>query len=253
MDEAVFTVPVIAITGASDGLGRALALELAAPGVRLALNGRRPDRLASVARDVAARGAQVLTVAGHVGDGAFADRLLATVGAEWGDITHLVTNASSLGTVPLRPMADVDDAGWEDAIATNLLGTVRLWRGVLPAMEERLGGGRLVAISSDAAVTPYAHWGPYGATKAAVDHLVAILAEEFREHAVHGVDVYAVDPGDMDTAMHRAALPDDDPATLRDPQASAVPIADLLMGPSRLPSGRYTVDDLTHRLREVHG
>lgn len=235
---------VLLLTGASKGLGRAVAEAWARPGARIAIAARGADRLREVRDGLLARGASVYALAGDVAEPGFADELVRGTEEALGPVTHLVTCASSLGPVPLRPIADVDEAGWAEAVQTNLLGTVRLWRAALPRMEGHLRGGRLVHISSDAAVEAYPHWGPYGATKAAVDHLVRILAAEFEAHSVQNVRVYAVDPGDMDTGMHRAAVPDANPSDLLDPAAVAPSLRELLLRDPALPSGRYRAADL---------
>jgi NAD(P)-dependent dehydrogenase (short-subunit alcohol dehydrogenase family) len=239
---------VVLITGASAGLGRALALALAKPGVRIGLNARRADLLEAVAADIRRRGAEALVIPGDVSADQTPRALVETVRRAWGPITHLVTNASSLGVVPLAPVADVPDGGWLEAVYTNLLGTVRLWREVLPAMEAAAREGVLLTISSDAAIEAYPHWGPYGATKAAVDHLVRILAAELHAYGKDHVRVYAVDPGDMDTAMHRVAIPDADPRDLQDPGAVAPVLRDLLWGARSIPSGRYTLAEIRARV-----
>lgn len=239
---------VIAITGASDGLGRALALAWARPGARMVLSARRQGPLDDVAREARTLGAVVCPLRGDVASPGFALELQEAATGLFGPVTHLVTNASSLGPVPLVPIADTTDEAWEEAVQTNLLGTARLWRQVLPVMESALGGGRLLAISSDAAQAAYPHWGAYGATKAAVDHLVRILAAEFAEHRVPNVFVYAVDPGDMATALHRAAVPGADEGDLARPEDVAPHLVALLAREIALPSGRYTLESLKRAL-----
>jgi NAD(P)-dependent dehydrogenase (short-subunit alcohol dehydrogenase family) len=133
----------------------------------------------------------------------------------------LVNNASSLGPATLRPLADTGCEEFEQALATNLLGPFRLTKALLGALRASAGEGRgavVLNVSSDAAVTPYATWGAYGSSKAALHHMSAIWNEEL---ALEGVSVVSVDPGDMDTALHRAALPDADPATLKSPETAA--------------------------------
>lgn len=151
---------VLLITGASKGLGRAIAEEWAAPGARIAIAARGADLLRGAAEALRREGAHVFALAGDLEDPSFPARLVRETEQALGPVTHLVTCASSLGGVPLRPIADVDDAGWASAISTNILSTVRLWREVLPNMEGVLGGGRLLHISSDAALDAYAHGGP---------------------------------------------------------------------------------------------
>jgi NAD(P)-dependent dehydrogenase (short-subunit alcohol dehydrogenase family) len=238
---------VIAIAGASAGLGRALALALAAPGARLAVAARRADRLATLVDALAARGALAVAVPGDVRDPTFAARLY-DAATHLGDVEALVTLASALGPIPLATVVDTSEAAWAAAVETNLLGAVRLWRAFLPAMEADERPSTLLALSSDAAVVPYPHWGAYGATKAAVDHLARILAAELDHHGHPQVKVYAVDPGDMDTELHRQAVPDADPASLEDPVRVAGVLARLLRAPRRPPSGRYTLAGLAEAL-----
>lgn len=218
------------ISGASQGLGRALALALAAPGVRLVLQARGAAALAQVAALAEARGAAVTAIAADAGDpapgapAALAARVLEALGTP--DL--VVLNASTLGPVPLRPLLDVDDDALRRVFEVNLLGPARLARRLLPAML-LAGRGTLVTISSDAAVEHYPTWGAYGASKAALDHLAATWAAEAEGG---GVRILAVDPGEMDTAMHAAALPDADPASLQRPDDVAAALLAELGSPT---------------------
>jgi len=135
----------------------------------------------------------------------------------------LVNNASSLGPVPLALLADTECEELEAALAANLVGPFRLTKALLgslaaSARERSRAVALVVNISSDAAVTPYAGWGAYGASKAALLHLSRIWSEELAEHGVH---VVSFDPGDMDTPLHSLAVPDADPASLKRPADSA--------------------------------
>jgi NAD(P)-dependent dehydrogenase (short-subunit alcohol dehydrogenase family) len=126
--------------------------------------------------------------------------------------------------VPLAPLADTECEDLEGALATNLLGPFRLTKALLGSLAAAAREGRrpvVVNITSDAAVTPYPGWGAYGASKAALAHLSRIWDEELRPH---GIRVLALDPGDMDTPLHAAALPDADPATLKRPRDAAAEI-----------------------------
>jgi NAD(P)-dependent dehydrogenase (short-subunit alcohol dehydrogenase family) len=210
----------VAITGGTSGLGQALVDAFVARG----------DRVAFVARD----GARVQRVArahpgshGIVGDVAEKDEIHAIalqVGGALGGLDVLVNNASSLGPVPLALLADTECEDFESALATNLLGPFRLTKallGLLAAAAREAPGERralVVNVTSDAAVTPYAGWGAYGASKAALLQLGRIWHKEL---ASHGIGVIGVDPGDMDTPLHAAALPDADPATLKRPRDAA--------------------------------
>jgi NAD(P)-dependent dehydrogenase (short-subunit alcohol dehydrogenase family) len=140
----------------------------------------------------------------------------------------LVNNASSLGPVPLAPLADTECEDLERALATNVLGPFRLTKALLGSLAAaaRAGGSPLVVnISSDAAVTPYAGWGAYGASKAALGHLTRIWDAEL---AGEGIRVVSVDPGDMDTPLHALAIPDADRASLKNPDQAAAEIVDLI-------------------------
>src|SRR5207237_4937358 len=155
--------------------------------------------------------------------------------AALGGLDVLVNNASSLGPVPLAPLADTDCEDFEAALQTNLLGPFRLTRALLGALAAAAREGRpaiVVNISSDAAVSAYPGWGAYGASKAALTHMSRIWDEELKEH---GIRVVAHDPGDMDTPLHALAIPDADPATLKRPEQSA---DELLARVAQLIAGR---------------
>ena len=218
----------IAITGGTSGLGLALVEILHRRGDRVAFVARDAERVARTARRLAGSH-------GIVGDVARKDdahRIALQVSAALGGLDVLVNNASSLGPVPLRPLADTDCEDLETALATNLLGPFRLTKALLGALtasarNSRLPGQRAVVINigSDAALTPYAGWGAYGASKAALTHLSRIWDEELQPH---GVRVLALDPGDMDTPLHALALPDADPSTLKRPHDAAIEILEAI-------------------------
>ena len=150
-----------------------------------------------------------------------------------GGLDVLVNNASSLGPVPLVPLADTDCEDLELALATNLVGPFRLTKALLGSLAASAREGRhplVVNVSSDAAVTAYPGWGAYGASKAALHHLSRIWNEEL---ASEGIRVISVDPGDMDTPLHALAVPDADRSTLKSPEAAAREIADLIAGAAR--------------------
>jgi NAD(P)-dependent dehydrogenase (short-subunit alcohol dehydrogenase family) len=214
----------VAITGGTAGLGLSLVRELIDRGARVAFVARhRPD----VERTML----DCPTASGIVGDVSRKEDVhpiaIQILGA-LGGIDVLVNNASSLGPVPLRPLADTPCEDLELALATNLLGPFRLTKALLGALSgaARSGGRPLVInISSDAAVTPYATWGAYGASKAALIHLSRIWDQELADE---GVRVVSIDPGDMDTALHALAVPDADRSALKRPEAAAREIADLI-------------------------
>ena len=217
------------LTGASRGLGRALATALSARGWRLVVDGRDGARLAAAVAALPSPDL-VTAVAGDVADPAHRAALAAAVP---GRLDLLVNNASDLGPTPLPALADLPPAALERVLAVNTVAPLALVQAVLPALEA--AGGVVVDVSSDAAVEAYPGWGGYGASKAALDRLSAVLAVEHPR-----LRVYAVDPGDMATDMHRAAAPDD--AGLPAPETVVPALLRLL--DDTLPSGRYRAADL---------
>jgi NAD(P)-dependent dehydrogenase (short-subunit alcohol dehydrogenase family) len=216
---------VVLITGASRGLGRALALRLAESGASLVLCARDSARLDAVAAEARAAGAgDVLAVSADVGSVRDVARLVAVSFDRYGRVDVLVNNASSLGPTPLPFLADAPSAALAEVFEVNVMGAFRLTQAVIGSMLLR-NRGLVVNISSDAAVEGYPGWGIYGASKAALDLLTRVWSAELQGT---GVRVVAVDPGDMDTGMHRAADPDADPASLRDPADVARALAGLL-------------------------
>jgi len=223
-----FRTPLrVAVTGGTSGLGRALVETLAARGDAVAFVARDGARVRSVAAATGSHG-----IVGDVARKDDAHPIALQVGGALGGLDVLVHNASSLGPVPLVPLADTECEDFELALATNVLAPFRLTKALLgllasSARESKERGMRalVVLVSSDAAVTPYAGWGAYGASKAALAHMGRIWNEEL---APHGIAVVVVDPGDMDTPMHAAALPDADPATLKRPRDAAREIVDLI-------------------------
>lgn len=207
----------VAVTGGTSGLGLALVHALHARGARVAFVARDAARVARTA-------ASLPGTHGIVGDVARkhdTHRIALQIHSALGGLDVLIHNASSLGPVPLRLLADTDCEDLEAALATNLVGPFRLTKAVLGALGAAARAGRpahVLNIGSDAAITPYPGWGAYGASKAALQHLSRIWDEELREH---GVRVSAVDPGDMDTPLHALAVPDADPATLKRPDDAA--------------------------------
>lgn len=221
------------VTGASRGLGRALALALAARGVRLVLVARGQAELDKTVAEVRARGGEAHGLVADIADKQAIHPLAAQAAALVGPVDLLVHNASTLGPTPLRLLLDTDCEDLEQVLAVNLVGPFRLSKVIAGAMALR-GAGTIVHISSDAAVEAYPTWGAYSVAKAAADHLSRILAAEL---ASSGVRVLAVDPGEMDTAMHAAAIPDADPTTLARPEDVALRILAMLDDPTRAPSG----------------
>jgi NAD(P)-dependent dehydrogenase (short-subunit alcohol dehydrogenase family) len=227
MDTKPFSDSVALVTGASRGLGRALALELAHGGASLALCARGEAALHDAADAARRQGAaDVLAVVADVAVSRDVDRLVAATLDRYDRVDVLVNNASALGPTPLPYLADAPSSALREVFDANVFGAFRLTQAVIGGMLLR-DHGLVVNISSDAAVEGYPGWGLYGASKAALDALTRNWAAELQGT---GVRVVSVDPGDMDTDMHRAADPDADPTTLRAPGDVARALAALLGG-----------------------
>ena len=209
------------VTGASRGLGLEVARAFAARGANLALAARGAEDLARVAEELSAS-TEVLALALDVSQDA--ERLVAATEERFGRIDVLVNNASELGPTPLPALERLDWRDFERVLRVNVLAPLHLAQLVLPEMRKR-GEGVVINVSSDAAVEAYAGWGGYGASKAALDHMTRTLATELEGS---GVRVYAVDPGNMNTAMYAKAEPDDDLSSLPGPEVSAPPFVYLV-------------------------
>jgi NAD(P)-dependent dehydrogenase (short-subunit alcohol dehydrogenase family) len=225
------------ITGASRGLGRALAEQLAARGARVALVAREAGPLRDVVGTICGRGGDAHAIAGDISDKTAIHRIAGQAQGLIGEIGIAIHNASTLGPTPLRLLLDTECEDLTAVLETNLVGPFRLTKVLAGAMAIR-GAGVIVHISSDAAVEPYPRWGAYGASKAAQDHLSRILAAELDGT---GVRALAVDPGEMDTVMHAAAMPDADRASLQAPAAVAARIVEMIEDEVRAPSGARLV------------
>jgi NAD(P)-dependent dehydrogenase (short-subunit alcohol dehydrogenase family) len=201
------------VTGASRGLGRALAVELARAGAKVVLVARESEDLHAAVDEIRAAGGTAHAVAADVGDKAAIHAIAGAAAALVGPIDLLIHNASTLGPTPLPLLLDTDCEELERVLQVNLVGPFRLSKAIGGAMALR-GRGTIVHISSDAAVNAYARWGAYGVSKAALDHLGRSWAAELGELGVRSV---VIDPGEMDTVMHAAAVPDADRATLARP------------------------------------
>jgi NAD(P)-dependent dehydrogenase (short-subunit alcohol dehydrogenase family) len=229
-------MPTALVTGASLGLGRALAIALAERGWSLVVDARHPDPLAAVAdRLVRAGAAAVRPVPGDVADAGHR-AVLATVADDIGGLDLLVNNASTLGASPQPAVAEWAVTDFARVYGVNVFGPLALTQLVLPGLRTRQG--RIVNVSSDAAVEPYEGWGAYGSSKAALDHLTAILAAE-----EPSLRVYAVDPGDMRTQLHQDAFPGEDISDRAEPETVVPALLRLVEGD--LPSGRYRASELT--------
>lgn len=220
------------VTGASRGLGKAVALGLARRGARLALVARTPGPLGDVADEIRREGGEAHAIPADVGDKRAIHPVAATAAALVGPIDLLILNASTLGTVPMRLLLDTDCEDLERVLAVNLVGPFRLAKVIAGSMVLRRSG-IVVSVSSDAAVAAYPRWGAYSVSKAAVDHLVRVLAAELDGT---GVRFLSIDPGEMDTDMHAAALPDADRRLLARPETVAERVLEIVSDPT-VPSG----------------
>jgi NAD(P)-dependent dehydrogenase (short-subunit alcohol dehydrogenase family) len=221
------------VTGASRGLGRALAEALAASGARVVLVAREAAPLGDVVAGIRARGGIAHAVAADIADKQAVHRIAGQAQALVGEVGIAIHNASTLGPVPLRLLLDTECEDLAAVLETNLVGPFRLTKILAGAMVLR-GSGVVVHISSDAAVEAYPRWGAYGVSKAAQDQLSRVLAAELDGT---GVRVLAVDPGEMDTKMHADAIPDADRATLQRPIDVAARIVSMIREAARAPNG----------------
>jgi NAD(P)-dependent dehydrogenase (short-subunit alcohol dehydrogenase family) len=223
-------MPIALITGASRGLGRAIARSLGEQGWSMVIDARGADALAAVAAEIP----NARAIAGDVTD-SWHRAALADAVESFGGLHLLVNNASHLGPSPQPELADYPLADLADVYRVNIIAPLALIQQVLPAL--LTNGGTIVNISSDAAVEAYAGWGGYGSAKAALDQLTAILAVEQPT-----LRVYSFDPGDMRTEMHQQAFPDEDISDRPEPE-SVVP-SFLRLLDERPESGRYRASDL---------
>jgi NAD(P)-dependent dehydrogenase (short-subunit alcohol dehydrogenase family) len=226
--------PVAIVTGASRGLGAALARRLAEDGWALVLDARGEDGLAEVLDGLA--GGPHASVSGDVTEPVHRQRLVA-LARDFGGIDALVNNASHLGPSPQPPLADYPVDELRRVYEVNVLAPLALAAEALPSL--RASKGRIVNITSDAGVEAYEGWGGYGSSKAALEHASRILAAE---EEPNGVRVYVVDPGDMRTQMHQEAFPGEDISDRPPPEVSVPGLLILLQ--EDLPSGRYVARDV---------
>ena len=222
------TERVVLVTGGSSGLGLALCRALAADSWRVITDGRSAEKL-----EEADLPENVTVIVGDLTDADHRRRLVAVVAA-YGRLDLLVHNASTLGPLPMRPLAEVDIADLQHVWRTNIGGPLILTSALLPHL--RAADGVLLSISSDAAVHHYETWGLYGASKAALDHVTLTYGAET------GLTAYAVDPGDMRTAMHQDAFPGEDISDRPFPETVVPRLLALL--DARPESGRYRAEGL---------
>ena len=226
------------ITGASRGLGREIARLFAARGMNLVITARGDEALQEVATELGAQ-AKVVALAGDVADPAHAERLLRAAREQFGGIDVLVNNASTIGPSPMPRLEVYQLSALARVYRVNVVAPLHLIRLVLPGMRER-GHGVIINVTSDAAIQPYAGWGGYGSSKAALEQLSQVLAAEVEGS---GVRVYVVDPGDMNTQMHREAEPDTDLSNLPGPEVPA-PAFLYLVEEETAPFGRFEAQTL---------
>jgi NAD(P)-dependent dehydrogenase (short-subunit alcohol dehydrogenase family) len=218
------------VTGASRGLGLALARGLAERGWRLVVDARGEEALASAREELSAT-TEVVALAGDVADERHRRDLIAAAGP---GLDLLVNNASVLGPSPQPALADYPLDVLQHVYRVNVLAPLALVQLALPDLAP---GARILNVTSDAAVEPYEGWGGYGSSKAALEQLTNVLAAEHPE-----VRIYAVDPGDMNTQMQQEAYPGEDVSDRPPPEESVPGLLELVEGD--LPSGRYRASEL---------
>jgi NAD(P)-dependent dehydrogenase (short-subunit alcohol dehydrogenase family) len=231
--------PVAVVTGASQGLGFALAEALADDGWALVVDARRRDRLDAAVGRLRAR-TRAIAVAGDVTRPEHR-AALARAAAELGPVRLVVNNASTLGASPLPSLGAIEPDVLRRVFDVNVVAPIALLRDLDGQLAE---GATVVNITSDAAVEAYEGWGGYGASKAALEHASRVLAAERPD-----LRVLIVDPGDMRTEMHQDAFPGEDISDRPDPAASVPGLLALIRGAQ--PSGRYEARAVVAALTEA--
>jgi NAD(P)-dependent dehydrogenase (short-subunit alcohol dehydrogenase family) len=197
---------VVMITGASRGLGKALAIAFAGQGAKLAISARNDERLNKVKKELEARGAEVLAVAGDMADPSDVERFVATAEDVYGRIDVLINNAGVFGPSPSPYLLDYPEEDFLEVLRVNAFGPFLVTKRVLAGMLVR-GEGSVINVTSEAGRVGFAGWGAYGISKFALEGLTQTWADELEDS---GVRINAVDPGEMDTDMHAEAVPDCD-------------------------------------------
>lgn len=229
---------VAIVTGGSRGLGKALARELLVRGARVVIDGRDAGTL-NAARDELRPLGDVTAIAGDVADAEHAHALIAAAN-DLGRLDLLVNNASTLGELPLPRIDRLAPETFDRLFGVNLYAPIHLMQHALRLMRRSNDVATIVNVTSDAAVEAYPHWGGYGATKIALEHVSRVLAAELEGANVR---VLVADPGEMNTQMHRDAMPDADPRTLRDPADAARALLRAIAG-MRTPYERVRLADV---------
>ena len=201
---------VAMITGASQGLGRALALAFAREGAQVVINARSEESICPVAEEAGSLGAEVLALAADVSSSADVERLVGAATERFGHVDVLVNNAGVLG--PRVPIEEYPEDEWRRVIDANLTGPFLVTKAAIPHMPD---GGSIVNVVSGVSVEGRARWGAYSVSKFGVEGLTKILAAELEER---GIRANAVDPGGMRTEMRAAAYPEEDPMTRITPE-----------------------------------
>ena len=212
------------VTGASRGIGHAVAIELARAGAHVIALARTQGAIEALDDEIRTAGNEATLVPCDVKDFDALDRLGAAIFARWGKLDIFIGNAGVLG--PLTPLAHLDPERWQDVLAVNVTANWRLIRSLDPLLRAA-DAGRAVFITSGAAhaadFKPY--WGPHAVTKAALEALARTYAAETRN--ITRVRVMLVNPGPLRTRMRAAAMPGEDPLTLKTPQELAPKILTL--------------------------
>ena len=203
----------IVITGGASGLGRALAVQLAKEGANVLILARGQARIDELIEEHPS----IHAIKGDISKKESLHGIAAEIHSRFEHVDALFNIASYLGQTPLRNLLDTECEDFEDVLQTNLLGPFRLTKLLVPTMILK-NQGLVVNISSDAAISAYATWGSYSVSKAALDHMSRIFDEELKSN---GVRFLSIDPGDMATPMHFAAIPDANRNNLREPEESA--------------------------------
>jgi NAD(P)-dependent dehydrogenase (short-subunit alcohol dehydrogenase family) len=210
----------VLVTGGTSGLGRALVEVLSKEGAKVATFARSAEQIKVLKREFPT----LTAFNADISQKKDIPRIAALTYGALGGVDVLIQNASYLGFSPLRLFLDTECEDFSAVLEANVLGPFRLAKAILPGMLTQKNG-LMVHVSSDAAINAYPAWGAYSVSKAALDHLSRIWQAELGEHGIKSV---AVDPGDMRTPMHFAAVPGADPDQLKDPKLSARQLIEII-------------------------